>query len=493
MNSGIIWGVFSSPSDRQSRRQFIARTLATTGAVGLTAVLSGRAHATDLDPGVLGKLRGRLKGRLIVPTDAGYDAARRVYFWNPATERRPKVVALCAEADDVRYALDFARTHGLEVAVRGGGHSPMGWGTSNGVVVDVSAMNRVTIDAAARTARVEAGVLGGEVTRAAGRQGLAPILGQCPGVGAAGVTLGGGLGWLSGLHGAACDNLLSARIVTAGAGLLSVDGERDPELLWALRGAGANFGVMTGFECRLHPIGPVTAGEIYYPVPAAGAVLRYFRELMAEAPDALQATINLTPGERGVWVHLCYAGDEAEAARWLRPLRTVAAPTRDTVTRRAFGEFAGPPATNVPDVGFRCVTTLYHETLSDDLIDLALDRLAEAPPETVLGISHYMHGEVCRVSPAATAFPLRRTGGVHVRIGLDWTDGAAAPRLMRWADDARRRLRPSAGRRLYSNYQSEAGAGAAEAVFGSNLPRLAVLKKKLDPTNVFGRNSNVAP
>ena len=172
------------------------------------------------------------------------------------------------------------------------------------------------------------------------------------------MTLGGGLGWLSGLHGAACDNLLSARIVTAERGLLSVDGERDPELLWALRGAGANFGVMIGFECRLHPIGPVTAGEIYYPVSAAGAVLRCFRDLMAEAPDALQATIDLTPGERGVWVHLCYAGDEAEH-RWLRSL-VQWPPPRDTVTRRAFGEFADRPRrayrTSASGVSRRCIT-----------------------------------------------------------------------------------------------------------------------------------------
>jgi FAD/FMN-containing dehydrogenase len=154
--------------------------------------------------------------------------------------------------------------------VRGGGHSHMGWGTSNGLVIDLAGMNRVTINPATHTARIDGGVLSGEVMRAAGRYGLAPVLGQCPGVGAAGITLGGGLGWLSGLHGASCDNLLSARVVTADGGTLAVDGEHNLDLLWALRGAGANFGVMTTFECRLYSLGPVTAGEIHYRVRDAG-------------------------------------------------------------------------------------------------------------------------------------------------------------------------------------------------------------------------------
>jgi FAD/FMN-containing dehydrogenase len=276
---------------RQSRRQFIKRTLATTGTLGLTTAF-GQLEIRDrsqIDSDALKKLRAQLKGGLILPTDPGYEAARRVYFWNPDTERRPALVARCSQADDVRYAVEFSRRHGLEVAVRGGGHSHMGWGTSNGLVIDLAGMNRVTINPTKRTGGIDAGVLGGEVMRVAGRYGLAPVLGQCPGVGAAGVTLGGGLGWLSGLHGASCDNLLSVRMVTADGRILSVDAERNPDLLWALRGAGANFGVTTSFECRLYSTGPVTSGDIYYPVREARPVLRLFRNLMAEAPDSFQA------------------------------------------------------------------------------------------------------------------------------------------------------------------------------------------------------------
>ena len=328
---------------RQNRRQFIKRTLATTGTLGLTTACR-RLKIRDrsqIDSDALTKFRAQLKGRLILPTDPGYEAARRVFYWNPDTERRPALVARCAHADDVLHAVEFARRHGLEVAVRGGGHSPMGWGTSNGLVIDLAGMNRVAIDPAKRTGRIDAGVLSGEVMRMAGRYGLAPVLGQCPGVGAAGVTLGGGLGWLSGLHGAACDNLLSARMVTADGRILSVDAERNPDLLWALRGAGANFGVTTSFDCRLHSVGPVTSGDIYYPVREARPVLRFFRNLMAEAPDSFQATLNLTPGERGVFVSLCHAGEGAEAERLLRAFRTVATPAKDTVRRQEFAALAG--------------------------------------------------------------------------------------------------------------------------------------------------------
>jgi len=479
---------------RQSRRQFIKGALATTGTLGLTTAFGQVAtrDISQIDSDALKKLRAQLKGGLILPTDSGYEAARRVFFWNPDTERRPALVARCVHADDVRYAVEFARRHGLEVAVRGGGHSHMGWGTSNGLVIDLASMNRVTINAAKHTGRIDAGVLGGEVMQVAGRYGLAPVLGECPGVGAAGVTLGGGLGWLSGLHGASCDNLLSALMVTADGRILSVDAERNPDLLWALRGAGANFGVTTTFECRLHSVGPVTSGEIYYPVREARPVLRFFRNLMAEAPDSFQATLNLTPGERGVFVSLCHAGEGAEAERLLRAFRTVATPAKDTVRRQEFGELADI-ATVAREASFRCIATVYRSELSDEVIDISLDRLSQAPLETVLGISHYMHGEVCRVKPDSTAFPLRQSGGIHIRIILDWKDSADAQRLMLWAEEARRLLRPSSGERIYANYQSYAGKGTPEAVFGSNYSRLVALKNKYDPTNFFRRNSSIEP
>lgn len=367
---------------QQSRREFIKQTLVATATLGIEAASGQPAigRKRQIDSSALKQLRAQLKGGLILPTESGYEAARRVLFWNPDTERRPAMIVKCADADDVRYAVEFAREHGLEVAVRGGGQSMMGWGTSDGLVIDLASMNRITINPAKRTALMDGGVLSGEVIKAAGRYGLAPALGQCPGVGAAGVTIGGGLGWLSGLYGAACDNLLSARMVVADGRILSVDAESNPNLLWGLRGAGANFGVMTDFECRLHPIGPVTAGNIYYSINEARPVLRFFRDFMAKAPDSFQATLDLVPAEGTVSITLCHSGEKAETEQLLRSFRRVATPTKDTVKLEEFSELANLSTAAKPGLSYGCIAAVYREELSNAVIDNILDRVSQAPP-----------------------------------------------------------------------------------------------------------------
>jgi len=482
-----------------TRRSFIRRTVAASGTLGFASGCR-RLHATrtnDLSRGAIDRLRAKVKGRLILPGDPSYESARRVFYWNSGTERRPRIIVHCAREEDALRAVEFARRHELEVAARAGGHSHLGWGCSNGLVIDLSGMTRIAIDPLRRTARAEGGVLSGEVARAAGRHGLAPVLGQCPGVGASGLILGGGLGWLSGLHGAACDNLLSARVVATDGRVLTADSERNPDLFWALRGAGANFGVTTSFEVRLHPIGPVTGGDIHYSVRDARVVLRFFRELMDEAPDAFQATLNLTTGERGVFVSLCHAGSENEAERTLRSLRAIAPPTKEFVKRQEFAALAERPAAtnpaNTPPPAFRGIQTVYRDRLSDDLIDIIVDRLGRAAPETILGISHYMHGQVCRLAPSATAFPLRQTGGLNVRLAYTWNDPATGQRLTEWADESLRLLRPGAGERIYANFQTYETRDGAAAVYAVNFSRLAGIKSKYDRENFFRRNSNIPP
>ena len=482
-----------------TRRNFIKRTVAAAGTAGFVGGCrsggGGIPNRKSLSPDEIDRLRARLKGRLVVPGDASYESARRVFYWNAATERQPRLIVQCAHEEDALRAVEFARRHELEVAARAGGHSHLGWGCSNGVVIDLSGMKRIEIDPARRTARAEGGVLSGEVARAAGRYGLAPVLGQCPGVGATGVTLGGGLGWLSGLHGASCDNLLSARIVAADGRVLTADSERHPDLFWALRGAGANFGVTTSFECQLHPIGPVTGGEIHYSVHDARAVLWSFRELMDEAPDAFQATLNLTPGERGVFVSLCHAGSEREAERTLRALRTIAPPTKESFKRQEFAALANRPAAtnpaNTPPPQFRGIQTVYRDRLSGHLIDIIVDRLGQASPQVVMGISHYMHGQVCRVAPGATAFPLREAGALNVRMAYTWNDSAIGQRMTEWADESLRLLRPTANERIYANFQTYEATTGPAAVYSVNFARLAAIKHKYDPQNFFRRNSNI--
>lgn len=483
-----------------TRRNFIRRIVPVTAMVGCTAGCR-RLRVADRDevsPGAIEKLRGRLKGRLILPSDSSYESARRVFYWNTQTERRPAVIVQCAHEEDALRAVEFARSHALEVAVRAGGHSHLGWGCSNGVVIDLSGMKGISIDPVRRTVRAEAGALSGEVARAAGKHGLAPVLGQCPGVGASGVTLGGGLGWLSGMHGASCDNLLSARVVAADGRVLTADSERNSDLFWALRGAGANFGVTTSMECQLHPVGPVTGGDIHYSVRQARVVLRFFRELMDESPDGFQATLNLTPGERGVFVSLCHAGSENEAERLLRSLRAIAPPTKEFVKQQEFATLAERPAAtnpgNTAPPAFRGIQTVYRDRLSDDLIETIVERFERAQQgmaETIMGISHYMHGQVCRVAPSATAFPLREAGGLNVRLAYTWNDAATGERLTQWADESIRLLRPTSAEKIYANFQTYEAKRGAAAVYGVNYSRLAGIKNKYDRDNFFRRNSNI--
>lgn len=477
-------------SDR-TRRQFLKNSVFVVGAVGV----GGRCRRLEVAENSVAKLRRGIRGRVIVAGDAEYEAARRVFYWNARTERSPRVVVRCAGEEDVRRAVDFARTQNLELAVRGGGHSHLGWGCSNGLVIDLSGMRAVSIDARRRVARVEGGALSGEVARAAGRYGLAPVLGQCPGVGASGVTLGGGLGWLSGLHGASCDNLISARVVIADGQIVATDSERNVDLFWALKGAGGNFGVTTAFEIGLHPVGVVTGGDLHYALRDARVVLRGFREVMDEAPDDFQATLNLTRGERGVFVSLCHAGSESEAEGMLLKLRAIAAPTKEFVRRQEFAELAERPAAtnpaNTPAPAFRGIQAVYRERLSDDVIDMVVERLEQAAPAVVMGISHYMHGQVCRVDPRATAFALREAGGLNVRFAYTWNDAATGETLTRWADESLRLLRPAANERIYANFQTYEAAAGAAAVYGVNYARLAQVKQKYDRENFFRRNSNV--
>ncbi len=482
-----------------TRRHFIKRTAALTGSLGCAESCEWLLAAGEKRIGsdALERLRTKLKGRLILPGDSAYESARRVFYWNPRTERIPAAIVRCGHEEDVVRAVEFARHHELEVAVRAGGHSHLAWGSSNGLVIDLSPLKQISIDADRRIVRAQAGVLSGEVARAAGRHGLVPVLGQCPGVGATGLTLGGGLGWLSGLFGASCDNLLSARLITADARTLDVNGETDPELFWALRGAGANFGVTTSFEAKLHPIGRVVAGDIHYAVRDARAVLRGFRELMHGAPDGFQATLNLTPGERGIFLNFCHAGAENEAERILRTLRSIASPTKEVVQRQPFATLAEKAAAtnpgNTPPPAFRAIQTVYRDSVSDEIIDIIVDQLAHASPDTIMGLSHYMHGQVCRVKPDATAFPHRQAHSVHLRVAYNWSDPQVTEQRFAWGDEWLRLLRAPSDERIYANYQTYETKAGSPSVFGPNHRRLLALKNRYDPTNFFRRNANIAP
>lgn len=470
-----------------NRRHFLKRSAAFTA--GLSCLKA--------DDGAFEQLRGRLKGRLVLPGDEAYDSAKRVFYWNPKTERHPVAVVRCGDEEDAVRAVAFAREHDLEIAVRSGGHSHLAWGSGDGIVIDLSSLKQITIDPERRILRAQAGVFGGEAARAAGQHDLVPVLGQCPGVSATGVTLGGGLGWLSGLFGACCDNLVSARLVKADARVVDVNDTTDPDLFWALRGAGANFGVTTAFEARLQSIGPVFAGDLHYDPRDARAVVRGFREIMHGVPDGFQATLNLTRGERGIFLSFCHSGPEKEGDSILDRFRSIAAPTKETLSRQPFAVLAEKAAATNPGTGaspaFRAIQTVYRDGISDEVVDAYVDLFSRATPDVVFGLSHYMHGEVCRVAPEATAFPHRQAHSIHLRMAHNWTDPKDTEKRFAWGEEWLGRLRPAENERLYANYQTYETAVGSASLFGVNHARLLELKAKHDPDNVFRRNANVAP
>ncbi len=486
-----------------SRRRFIKQAamascmLAVMGSCRQTSKLFRLPIGSD----ALKKFKTNFNGRVILPGDAEYEKVRRVLFWNPASDKHPAIIAQCKNEDDILRCVDFAHQHQLEVAVRSGNHSYLGWGTSEGgIVIDLSKMKGVECDPMKRTGKVAAGNTSAEILAVTSQYGLAPVLGECGSVGS-GLALGGGLGWLSGRYGATCDNLISARVISAGGRSLIANESSNPDLYWGIRGGGGNFGIVTSFEYRLHPVKEVVAGGFTYPTSEARSMLRFFRDFMSTAPDELQALAYLTSAGNGTFLVLfVYSGNLNEGEKLLSTFRKFKAPLKDWVQRRNYSEiYTMPPYTAGDDKSTPCpfhvIKGSYIEVLSDEAIDLVLDRFAHPPPGCEFGFDfdHYMHGEVCRVPRDATAFELREAGAVHLAFGAEWKDPKDTVTCTNWLNDTWELLQKYSGGRVYSNYESTAGKSTVKAIYAGNYSRLASIKKKYDPENFFRRNQNIKP
>lgn len=483
----------------RTRREFIKQSLLAGAAMN---ILSGCRRkekpglsTPDVDPQLIRFFAQKLNGKVLTPTDSAYDAARKIGVWNPSTEKHPLLIAQCADADDVARSIEFAREQKLVTAVRSGGHSFIGWSTCDGMVIDLSLMKSISVDPSKRVAIAGSGVLAHELVGAGAPLGLAPVLGECGMVGVAGLTLGGGLGWLSGLHGAACDNLLSANLTTLDSKSIPVSKDINSDLFWAIRGGGGNFGVATSFEFRLHPVKNVYAGGLTYDMKDAAAVLRFYREFMATAPDALQSLAFLYPAEKPALnvIHV-YVGDDRAGEKLLQPFTTIAKVIRNTMQRRLYTEtFTMPPYGEFAATNFGATKGTYMQHLSDDAIRASLESFSTAPAGCALGFDHYMHGEVCRTAPDATAFNLRTPGALHVWVAAAWNNGSDAEHYMNWAADTWRALQPYTGGRVYSNYVGHEVASLQDAVFASAVTRLSGIKKQYDPDNFLRLNHNILP
>ena len=438
-------------------------------------------------------LRARVGCDVATVGDPEYDDARRL--WNGMIDRKPSAVVRPVSIAEVMQAVRYARETGLPVTVKGGGHSVSGKSVADGaLLIDLSQMRGIQVDAGRQTALVQGGVKWGELDKEAETYRLATTGGVISSTGVAGLTLGGGLGWLMGKHGLSCDNLISADLVTAEGTHLSLSASQNEDLFWAIRGGGGNFGIVTALEFRMHSLESVEGGVLVYPRSSAMDLLRRYRDITLAAPDALTAYAALMTGHGNplAAVALCHSGARAEAAGASRQFYLADAPIADMIDEKKYSEvqsmldFTAPPGQHYY---FKCP---FMRELSDDVLRVIVEAAAAAPTEQTQVIIEHMHGAASRVPTTDTAFGLRR---VHYSINImpAWNDPALAEKCITWARGLSAELELFGASDAYVNYLGEEGSAAVRASYGVNYDRLAQLKSKYDPDNFFSSNQNIAP
>jgi hypothetical protein len=446
-------------------------------------------NAAPLDATAIRKLVSQISGHVITPEMPDYESARLIF--NRAFDRRPGLIVRCAGAPDVARALEFAQSQNLPVAVRGGGHSRVGFGMCDrGVVIDLSAMKRVEVDAGKRVARAQAGALVRDLDETTQHFGLATTSGGCPTVGIAGLTLGGGEGRLMEKYGAACDNLLSAQVVTVDGRQLEASQKSNPDLFWAIRGGGGNFGVVTALEYELHPVGEVVSGALMYPSGRIPELLQDFVKFLARAPDEMDALAQLLPSERGprLKIDVCYCGDPRMGNDLFRPLRALK-PQDDTVKLMSYLEAQSAGGFLLAPVA-HFQTNLFLRDLSDGAIAAITTAINHAPGRCKVIIVP-LRGAVSRVNLTDTAFALRQPG-YEVDMAGVWSTPAEKADAVRWVQATRDSLQPFA-HGVYVNQLGDTSNQLVRSGYGSNYDRLVEIKKKYDPKNMLRLNQNIKP
>jgi hypothetical protein len=464
-----------------------------------------REPGSTFDASALKSFPASFRGELVLPSDEAYEHARRV--WNGAIDKRPAVIARCSGVVDVVRAVELAREHDLVVAVRGGGHNVAGHGTCDGgIVIDLSPMRGISLDLARHTTRVQAGANWGDVDHETQAFGLATTGGLVSTTGIAGFTLGGGFGWLMRRHGLACDNLLSAEIVTAGGRILRASADEHADLFWGLRGGGGNFGIVTEFEFKLHPVGPVvTAGAIFFRGEGAGDLLRFYREWVEEIPDELTTVVTLATaapapflpeevhGKRVAIVSACYTGDLDNGAKVFETLKEFGAPVAEMIGPMPYTELQmlvdgqwGP--------GFHNYFKSWCLPRLDDAAIETLLRAHEqaASPDTKIQLYHF-GGAVARVAREETAFA-QRDAPFLLNIASRWTDPAESDLHIGWARELHTAITTFATGGVYVNFLGDEGDERVKAAYGEHTyARLVDLKRSYDATNLFRVNQNIPP
>jgi hypothetical protein len=474
------------------------RELLKQGAIAAAALSVPFIHcryalaAGGIDPATTGKFGSSLKGRLIVPGDAKYNSARRV--WNWRYDEHPAMIAQCANSDDVRRSVEFARKQNLLTAIRSGGHSFAGYSTCDGgLVIDLSQMKQIKIDSAKRAARAEPGIPIADFDNAAAPAGLAASLGACPDVGVGGLTLGGGNGWLESVYGTACDNLTSVDLVTADGELARADANEHPDLYWAMRGAGANFGVATALEYKLYPVSTIMFGSLEYQPSQVREVLRFLREYAPHAPDQLGLIIDVPGqfGESGAELTVAYVGDAKQGGPIIKHLRDATKPMSGAIQPTPYKDTVGTEAPpGGPFASHR--RHGFFPTIGDPVIEAAIESVATRPSKWSKLTFYFAHGARCRIAPTATAYSLRQVG-FECWIQSYWTGSAAEAASIAWVNKFWERTGALANGKVYVNYLEDEGDERVRAAYGPNYDRLVTLKNKYDPGNFFRLNQNIKP
>jgi FAD binding domain/Berberine and berberine like len=449
------------------------------------------------------ELRSRVRGQLIQPSDEAYESARRVY--NAMIDKRPNLIVMCTDVADVIAAVDFARDNGMLVAIRGGGHNGGGLGVCDGgLVIDLSRMKGVRVDPMAHTARVGGGCTWGDVDHATHAFGMAVPTGIISTTGVGGLTLGGGIGHLTRKCGLTVDNLLSVDVVLADGRLVTASSDRNEDLYWAVRGGGGNYGVVTSFLFRLHPVKTVYAGPTFWPLDQADGVMKLYRQFIADVPDDINgffAFLTVPPapvfpqqlhGKKVCGIVWCCTGSAGEAEKLLKPVREFGKPVFDhvgTMPHPALQSFFDP----IYPPGLQWYWRAdFVKDLSDKAVGLHVEHGSRLPTMHSTMHLYPVNGAVHRIGKSETAFSYRDVTWAEVIVGVD-PDPGNKDKIVGWTKEYWDALHPYSAGGAYVNFMMDEGQDRVQATYRDNYQRLAIMKRKYDPTNFFRVNQNIRP
>ena len=452
--------------------------------------LMGKSHS-----GLQAAPQLRLKGNLVLEGDAGYDEARKV--WNGAIDKKPAMIAYCADAQDIVEAVTFARSRALPVAVRSGGHNVAGLSVCDGgMVIDLSRMKRIDVDPVRRTARAEAGLDLGEFDRATQAHGLATTMGVNSDTGIAGLTLGGGFGKLGRKYGLTCDNLIAAEVVTSEGKILRASTTEHPDLFWGLRGGGGNFGIVTAFEYQLHALGTsLLVASALHPYDQGREAMRFYDEFARDAADEVNvdaALVTLPSGDRFFSISGSYVGSHYDGERALSPIIKFGAPVETRLATVPYLEIQSGGDALFPRGRRYYWKAQFLRQISIGAIDALLDAYARAPNTSSLLVFQHVGGAIARVPVSDSPYANRDAAFDCFPIAI-WDVRADDDANMRWARELWSAVRPYSTGGVYANNLGDEGEDRVRDAYGENYARLVALKNKYDPTNFFRLNQNIKP